>query len=147
MAVFLKRSLDKRIKMEKVLRDVAEQEVNAWLDHKRMSEKRREEKKEAINSLVNFIQEGTLVIDTESFEITQKLFFEVGEQVKIKELKWKPFGNVGRVQLYMKNVDSADFTGNSIAHACAQTGQSKNIINALDSEDIAVVKVITVFFM
>lgn len=132
---------------DKVSKEVAEMEVSAWLDHKKMSSKRREEKKEAIESLVSFIQEGKISIHPETFEITQHLMFEIGNQTKIKELKWKPFGNVGKVQIYMKDVSSTDFTGNAIAHACAQTGQSKNIINSLDSEDIAVVKVISIFFM
>jgi len=131
----------------KVSKEIADLEVLGWLDHKKMSAKRREEKKDAIESLSGFIQDGTLIIDPVSFEITQNLFFPIGEQIKINELKWKPFGNVGRVQIYMKNTESTDFTGNCIAHACAQTGQSKNIINALDSEDIAVVKMLAVFFM
>jgi hypothetical protein len=133
--------------MDKVTRDVALEDVNAWLDHKRMSDKRREEKKEAIDSLVGFVQEGTVVVDRETFELTQNLVFEIGEQIKIKQLKWKAFGNVGKVQIHMKNVESTDFTGNVIAHTCAQTGNSKNVINALDSEDIAVAKNIAVFFM
>jgi hypothetical protein len=114
---------------------------------RKISPKRREEKKEAIESLISFVQEGKIVIEEQSFEITQNLLFEIGNQTKIKELKWKPFGQVGRVQIHMKNVESTDFTGNCIAHACAQTGQSKNMINALDSEDMAVVKVLSVFFM
>jgi hypothetical protein len=134
--------------MENVVnKNTAELEVNAWLDHKRISEKRREEKKAAIDSLIGFVEDGTVSINPETFEIKQNLKFEIGNQIKIKELIWKPFGNVGRVQIYMKNVDSADYTGNCIAHACAQTDQSKNIINSLDSEDTAVIKVIANFFM
>lgn len=134
--------------MDLVTKEVAENDVFAWLDHKKMSTKRREEKKEAIESLVSYVQDGILSIDTESsFNIHQKLNFEIGNEIKIKELIWKPFGNVGRVQLQMKNVDSSDFTGNAVAHCCAQTGQSKGIINAMDSEDAAIMKIISVFFM
>lgn len=133
--------------MSKVAKEVAELEVISWLDHKKVSESRREEKKVAIESLISLVEDGTIDINNENFEITQHLKFDVGNIEKIKELKWKPFGNVGRVQIYMKGVDSSDFTGNAIAHTCAQTGQSKNIINALDSEDIAVIKVLSVFFM
>ena len=133
--------------MDKVSREIAEQEVNSWIEHKKMSNKRKEEKKDSIESLISYVQEGIISVDPSTFEIIQNLNFEIGEQIKIPNLKWKPFGNVGRVQLHMKNVDSTDFTGNCIAHACAQTGQSKNIINNLDSEDAVVMKVLAVFFM
>lgn len=133
--------------MEKVNRETAEAEVTAWLDHKKLSPKRRESKKEVIESLIELVQDGTIVIDQENFEIKQILKFEIGNQEKIRELIWKPFGNVGKVQIFMKNVESADYSGNCIAYACAQTGQSKNIINALEYEDATVIKVIANFFM
>jgi hypothetical protein len=130
--------------MGKVSKEIAEKEVNSWLDHKKMSPKRREEKKEAIESLISLVEDGTVTIEPDTFILSQHLLFERGEQ---KKLSWKPFGNVGRVQIYMKNVESTDFTGNAIAHACAQTDQSKNLINSLDSEDVAVLKVLALFFM
>jgi hypothetical protein len=130
--------------MGKVSNEVAIKDVTAWLDHKKMRESRREEKKEAINSLISLVEDGTLSISDEDFIITQNLTIPVGE---INKLEWKPFGQVGKVQLHMKNVESTDFTGNAIANACAQTDQSKNIINKLDLEDVAVLKVIAVFFM
>src|SRR4051812_29330602 len=107
--------------MDKISREVAEKEVTAWLDHKHVSVKRRDEKKEAIESLIGFIQEGTVSIHPETFEITQNLVVEIGDQIKIKELKWKPFCNVGKQQIHMKNVESTDFVGTCIASACAQT--------------------------
>lgn len=128
-------------------REVAEAEVTAWLDHKKMSASRREEKKEAIESLIKFVSNGTVVIDKETFKLTQKLIFPVGKDEQIKELVWEPFGQVGKFMIHMKNVDSADFTGNAIARACAQTGKAKAILCNLDSEDEIVLKIISVFFM
>lgn len=131
-----------------IQREVAEADVTAWLDHKKMSSKRREEKKEAIESLIAYVEDGTVIIDKDKgYTLIQNLAFPIGEQVKIEKLEWKPYGNVGKFQIHMKNVESADFTGNAIARACAQTNQSKTIINALDSEDETVLKVIAVFFM
>ena len=42
---------------------------------------------------------------------------------------------------------NTDFNGNCIAVAAAQTGQSKGIINLLDTEDTSVMKVLAVFFL
>lgn len=131
---------------EKVKKSIAEEEVLAWLDYKKVSPKRREEKKDSIEKLIEYIQDGIISIDPETFVIKQNLLFQI-EKSGIRELNWKPFGQVGKFQINMKGVDSTDFTGNCIAHACAQCDQSKSIINALDSEDAAVMKVIATFFI
>lgn len=125
----------------------ARTEITSWLDHKKVSPNRRSEKESAISKMVECIKDGTISIDSSTFVITQKLVFPIGKDGMIKILKWQPFGNTGKIAVNMKGVESGDFTGNCIAIAATQTAQPKTIINALDTEDLAIVKFIAIFFM
>lgn len=131
-----------------VAREAATEEVNAWLNHKRMPQWRRDQKADAIESLINCVMDGSVTIDKDkNFELTQHLIWEVGEEAKISKLVWKAVSIVARLKSHMKGVESADFTGNCIAQCCAQTGQPKAVIENLNDQDLANLKAIAVFFL
>lgn len=132
--------------MAKVSVEVARQEVNKWLDHKRVSVKRREELKENIDRLVDNISEGLLVLN-EKFELVQELLFPVGEGGAIKKLTYKPRLKQGEISKKIAGAKSSDVGSYVRAYASALTDQPSAIIAELDSEDYNLANQITVFFL
>lgn len=131
-------------KAKKLSREVAEQEVNAWLDFKKVRDRKRESSEDSIESLVYGFMDGDLVMDSESKEITLKLQFPIGGS--INELKFKPRLRLNDVHSHLKNVKSSDVDGRILAYVCALTGQNSGIISNMDSEDYSIAQSLAVFF-
>ena len=55
-----------------VSKDVAQQDVERWLSFKKLTDQRREEKKENIEALINAVCDGNLIVD-EDCNLIQKL--------------------------------------------------------------------------
>ena len=72
-----------------VSKDVAQADVESWLSFKKLTDQRREDKKENIDALINAVCDGNLVID-EDCNLIQKLMSPFGDEMKIAELKYKP---------------------------------------------------------
>lgn len=133
--------------MSAISLEVAEKDVNSWLSYKKLSDAKKEEKKDAIKKLIALIADGKITLDPETFVLKHELSFEVGDSVKIKNLEYKPRINVGELQNNLRGVDvMEDMTGYMVAYGAALTGQPKNIIKLLDTEDFTVVQTIAGFF-
>ncbi len=127
--------------------EIAEKDVNSWLNYKKLSDAKKEDKKDAIKKLVALIADGKLTLDPETFILKQELCWEVGETLKVGKLEYKPRINVGELQMNLRGVDvMEDMTGYMVAYGAALTGQPKNIIKLLDTEDFTVVQTIAGFF-
>jgi hypothetical protein len=131
----------------KINREQAEKEVNAWLDHKHFSEKRRELKKDAIENLISAIEDGSLTMDPESFKITQQLLFPLKNEKPVEQLVFLPRITVDAVQKSMGGTKADDLHGMVKAYVCALTTQPKGVIAALDTEDYDIAQKIAIFFM
>lgn len=125
--------------------EIAYAEVEKWLAFKKLNPARREAKKEAIEKLTSLIMDGTFVLN-EDMELVQTLNFEVGETLKINKLSFKPRLSMQALRVNMRGVDMDDPIGFGIAYVAALTGQPKNIIQALDSEDFNAAQAIMPFF-
>lgn len=132
--------------MQKVLREVAEQEVQSWLDYKKVSDSRREEKAEQIKALVNAIADGQVILN-EDYTLTQVLLSEVGVEVKIKELTFKARLSGAQIQTYLQGVKPTDIDGRLYGYIAALTGQPKEVVRNLDTEDLTVAQNIAFFFL
>jgi hypothetical protein len=129
-------------------RATAEKEVKAWLDFKKYSQKKRELKAnvEAIAKLVEAFEEGLLVLDPETFVITQNLMFPIGVDIKTNCLKFKariPYANIATE---LKGVPTDDIGKFTAAYIAAATGEVKGVILQLDTEDYAVAQSLAGFF-
>ncbi|MCE3278020.1 MAG: hypothetical protein K0S44_211 [Bacteroidetes bacterium] len=133
--------------MGAVSRDIAEKEIAAWLDFKNVKEKRRDEKKEAINELTDAVEEGAFVIEADSKVIKYKLLFPIKGDVSTTELLFSPRISAAQIQAAMSGVKSDDIYGMITAYGSVLTGQPKNVIKALDTEDYNMVKKVAIFFM
>lgn len=129
---------------KKVSIETATADVEKWLDKKKVSEKKREEKKAAIAFLIGAIEEGNLVLNEDnSFEQTLK--FPKGEGESLNKLKFKDRLQMSELHVHLKNTNGTD--ERLLGHVVALTGQPKNIIKTLDTEDYDIASTIGLFFV
>ena len=129
--------------MSQVSREVAENEVNRWLDHKRVKESKRERNREAIEGIVEAVMDGTFTIDDECV-ITHKLSFGLGNDEVIKELKYIPRLTVGRIGEYTKTAKTNDERVRGYIAALA--GVANGIVATMETEDYSVAGNVVIFF-
>lgn len=133
--------------MDKISREQATAEVKSWLDKKKVYESTRESQKDSIDLLVEAIVNGDLVLDSSTFEFKLKLLFPDALSGEITDLKFKPRLNDKMLKPCLNGVKSADADGRLLAYVSALTGQTKGVLEALDSADKKIVMAIAVFFL
>jgi hypothetical protein len=134
--------------MGKIPRDVAEAEIKAWLDKKKVFEETRERYKDHIEILIEGMCNAVISINQETFEITHALLFPTGDSGDgLKELKYKPRINDKALLPHMKGVKNDDVDMRLNALLAALTNESKAVICSLDSVDKRIATAIGIFFM
>jgi hypothetical protein len=133
--------------MNKISREGAAKEVTAWLDFKKITEKKRETYKDNIENLIDSMSEGNLTLDEKTFEFTHTLKFQIEGEAPLTTLKYKPRITVEKVQVHLQGVRPNDNYGLINAYIAALTTQPKSVIKQLDTEDYSVAYGIAVFFM
>lgn len=135
--------------MEVVSKEIAQAEVDKWLDFKRIRPSKRESNKEYIDALVAGICDGLLILkDDMRFE--QNLQFPIEDKTggsSFKTLEYKPRINVSLIQLHLQGVKTGDADGRLLAHVTALTAKPKELIKKLDTEDYGIALAIAVFFV
>lgn len=132
-----------------VAREVAEREINQWLDKKKIHQTTREGYKDNIDLLIESIVRGDLayVPDTNGFKHKLCHPLEADGVQTITELEYKGRLNDKMLNPYTKGVAAGDAFGRLDAIICALTSQSRGIINNLDSLDKKISTAIAVFFI
>lgn len=133
--------------MEKVSREVAEQEVYAWLDYKKVSTKKRESYKEHTDTLVDAIVDGYLSLNKDDMSFEHTLKFPTEGEMLLTKLTYKPRLKVQTVHLHLQNVKSNDADGRLCAYIAALTSKPKELVKHLDSEDYSIGQSIAIFFL
>ncbi len=126
--------------------NTATKDVEKWLDHKRIGQRKRETYKASIESLVGAVCDGFLSLNDE-FEWIHKLKFEIGESGQYKELAYKPRMDVEEIQTSLQGVKADDADGRLLSYVAALTGKGKGICKKLDSEDYSIAQAIAIFFL
>lgn len=129
-----------------VAKEVAQAEIEKWLDYKKFTEQRREDKKENIETLISAISDGNLVVDSDC-NLIQKLMSPFGDEMKITELKYKPRLTPFALKFHLNGVKATDMDARVCAYVCALTSQAKGVIEKLDMEDYLIAQSIAFFFM
>jgi hypothetical protein len=136
---------------EKVDVGIAKNEVEAWLNNKKVSAKKRSLQRASIETLIDAVQYGVISINHESMVITHTLNFPIKDtdgEVSLSELVFKPRTDVSEIKLRTKGLDpSDDGTGRLSAVAAALTGKAVGLIEKLDTEDTTIVQAIAIFFI
>lgn len=137
---------EKLEKSSKVSFEIAEAEVNSWLDYKKVDDLQREDQEGQIKALISFVQGGFLELN-EDKTFTHKLKFAVGESEATTQLTYKARLTEREISQKLHGVKSDDGDGRLLAHIQALTGQAKGIIAAMDKEDFKIARAIAVFFV
>lgn len=123
----------------------ARQEVEKWLDFKRVKAKKRQESEDSIESMIESFEDGTLVLK-EDHSIDMKLTFEVGNDKEIKTLNFKPRLTTGEITKRLKVLKNPTTDERIMAYISALTGQNTAILSELDTEDSRIAQNISIFF-
>lgn len=131
----------------KVAIEVAKSDIEAWLDHKKITDKKREAYESNIETLTDAIVDGYLVHNSQDHTLEHTLKFSFGTEMKVEKLTYIPRLNMQRLKPYLTGVKSTDADGRITAYICALTGKAKGIIEQLDSEDLTIAQAVAIFFL
>jgi len=133
--------------MDAVSNEQAIKEVNAWLDYKKVNAKRRENLKGNIDNIVACVQDGTFIIQPDTFIIEHTLSVPLGVNGAIKTLKYKPRMSVGSLQDNLNGVNVNDSIQLTLSYIMALTGEARAILKGLDRDDYYNADMVAVFFV
>jgi len=126
-------------------RELANQEINSWLDKKKIKKSQREENKASVDMLVEAFMDGSLTLNKDTNVLTLNLLFP--ENMGITKLDFRSRMNDAILHPHLNGVKPTDVDGRINALICALTTQPKNIITILDSSDKRVAQSIAIFFL
>lgn len=130
----------------KVDRETAEAEVQKWLENKRIRGNKLESFADNIESLVECVMYGQLLIE-EDFSWTHILDIPIPGDVPMEKLSYKPRLTVQETHSKMKGVKGTDVDGRVVALVAALTGKPSALIGKLDTSDYSVAQNIAIFFL
>lgn len=134
----------------KVSFEQAQKEVENWLDHKRVSPKKREGVyAESIEVIVDAISFGDATIE-EDGKIIQSLKFPITDSsgnMVVSVLEYTPRITYSAIKSQLQTVKPGDGNGRLIAVASGLTGKPIGILEKMDTEDISLLQAISVFFL
>jgi len=128
-------------------KEKATEEINEWLDYKRIRAKKRKANEESIEDLIEAMEEGYLRFDPETKSLILELGVPLGTNEQITELKFKPRVSVGEMKPYLGKLKPGDADGRLLAYVTALTGQPTAVIDTMDSSDQPLATSIVVFFL
>lgn len=131
--------------MSKIAREVAENEVKAWLDFKNIKDKKRDENQDSIDSIIDAVCDGLITIDSD-FVLTQKLMFPIGSKGEITQLSFKPRMKLSTVRICTQGIKTTDSLGFAGGYISAATGEDRNIINSMEMDDFVLSQSVVIFF-
>lgn len=126
-------------------RDTATQEIESWLNKKKVYDSTREAHKDSIDLLIEAMMAGDLTLDSTTNEFTHRLLFPEG--AGITEMKYRARLNDVMLRPYLNGVKGGDADGRLLAYTAALTQQPKNILSALDTADKKIMMSIAIFFL
>lgn len=127
-------------------KDVAEKEVNEWLDHMDIPENARKvgAVKIFVDSIVESVSKGFLVINDDK-TITQKLKTPLAEGAT-KEIIYDFRYTIGEYYERMKEVNETNETELAIAKLSFIAKKPKEFIGRLEGKDFKVARALVIFF-
>jgi hypothetical protein len=130
--------------MDKVSREKATEEINGWLDRKKVYPSTREANEKDLELLIEAMVNGDIVLDEKTNEFTHTLLFPLEDT---KSLKYKGRMNDKMLKPHLNGVSQKSGADMLTAYVAALTSQPKGLIESLDSADKKIAMAITVFFL
>lgn len=130
-----------------IAREVALADIERWLNYKRVNDRKREEYKDNIDTLVDAVCDGDLVV-AEDCTLVHTLRFpiETGES-KTTTLEYKPRLKMSTVHAHLQGVKATDGDGRLAAYIAALTSKPKAVVLALETDDYSISQSIAFFFI
>ncbi len=122
---------------------IAKEEVEAWLDAKKVRQSQRKNFEKAIIELEDCISEGLIVRVADSNELKVELQFPTEA---LKSLTLAPRLKASERAKFMKGTEATDQDGRILKMISALSGENSALIGQLDVEDVAVLTSIAIFF-
>ncbi len=135
--------------MGKISLDQAQQEVQSWLDYKKITDREREKMQEFEDVLIDNIVDGHLSLD-EKYNFHYNMKFPVMDEdgnEALSELTFKPRLDVLSKDKALRGVKSDDSEGRQIAYVSALTDKAKGLLKKMDTEDNKVCTAIIMYFL
>lgn len=126
---------------------IARQDVDRWLDYKKIGETKREDNQAAIDGIVASVMDGEMVVSDQGHEITHLLRFPVGNQEDIKQLTYKARLSLKERNKKLKGVKLTDTGEYLVALIAALANENKAVIEELDTEDYNTAQNVALFFI
>ncbi len=133
--------------MTSVSREVAEAEVTAWLDKKKVLQGTRERYKDFTDNLIDAVAEGVLSLDPDTNKFLHKLLFPFGDQIKVESLTYEARLNDKTLQQWMRGVKNDDSEGRMIGVVAALTKTARELLYQMDTADKKIAMSIAIFFV
>lgn len=133
---------------DKITKEIAQAEVESWLDKKKILPSTKELYSDYVDTMIDAVCEGILVLDPTTFVWKHKLMFnDLGGEETFLELSYRVRMNDKLMQPHMKGVKQGDADGRLNALVAALTDQPKGIIASLDTQDKKIAMSIAIFFL
>lgn len=134
---------------------IARQDIEAWLDAKRIPAGKRKEAKEVIKTMTRAVVDGLLIWDGDQKRLTQVLIWPLGENEDIKTIEYKNRVTQGDISARMKGLntdsdssDTGDMTSKVMGvYLSAISGLNAALVDRLDTVDYNVAQAVISFFM
>jgi hypothetical protein len=133
-------------KVKQINREIAIDEVEKWLTYKKVSDKKRTARADNIESLIDAVEEGYLILN-DDMSFTQLLKFPTEGEKSISDLTFQPRLKVGSIHNHLQGIKSSDGDGRMCAYVCALTRMHSGFIKSLDTEDYSIAESIAIFFL
>ena len=133
--------------MDKVSRDVAAQEIESWLDYKKINARKRESYQDQIDTLIDGVCDGALVLNADTHVLTHNLKFPLEAEVNTSSLDYTPRVKMKAIHHNMQGVKSGDADGRVCAYIATLAGKPKELIKAMDTEDYSIAQAVAIFFL
>lgn len=132
--------------MAGINRELAQQEIESWLDFKKINEKKREAQKEQIETLIDAVADGSLTLSPDK-KLIQVLKFPTEGEMPVTKMEYAPRLKVSTIHEKLQGVKSTDADGRICAYIAALTNNPKNVVKAMDTEDYGVAQAVAIFFL
>lgn len=129
-----------------ISKEQATSEFTKWLDHKKVSQTRRETQKNATKVCVEAIMDGALIVEKD-FKLKQVLKWEIGEEKKITSVTYKTRISTKELNNTLRKSGAQTSDEQLLAAASAASNLTYGTLELLDTEDSAITKAIGYFFM
>lgn len=131
-----------------VSKEIAEKDLNAWLDFQDVADDVREIMKSYINIILRGMQSGKVVIDTKTMDLTQKLKNPFGKEYQITKLKFKSTGlSIDDVERNKESIPAEFQNRDELAHIAVATGEPFSVLKQMSTKDLNTSIAIIFFFI